>query len=98
MDNQRTDYYINKKRKIVDFMIGFLGLPAVYWAYFLITLNIDFRPQILADAFTVFGIFAPIVVFLVIGARRRFVFIGVAGLTAAILLISFGSCLMYTGG
>jgi len=93
MENNKPDYYINKKRKVVDFLIGFIGFPALYWICFVLVPELKFLGS--ATVLAAIGLFAaPLILLGVFAGSRRFVAIGAAGFVATIVALMFGTCLI----
>jgi hypothetical protein len=100
MENQRPDYYINRKRKIIDFLIGILvSVPAYILVFFLIE-SVYF---IMAGGNSGYGIsgllFAPFLIAIVSGfwlflkPKRKFILIGVISLILVPMCI-IGTCIL----
>jgi len=98
MKNSKTVFYPDRQRKIIDFCIGFLGLPALYWLSFslLPIFKVD-TPQ-LRDILYMAAALGPLVALLAYGAKRRYAVIGALCLFGAAILVIFGSCVLLLGG
>ena len=88
--------YTSKNRKIVDFCAGFFGFPGLYWLFVsLFPAMISYLGE--SVAYLIVAL-APLVILLVYGGKRRFVFIGVLSFFGAAIFLAFGSCLLSLAG
>lgn len=91
MGNQKLDYYINGKRKIVDFLVGFIGFPLLYWVSFSLVPSFSFFGS--AITWVAVGLFFITLLLLRFFAKnRRFISIGAICFVATVIVLMFGSC------
>jgi len=85
-----SGYYVNRSRKIIDFLIGFFGLYTISLLLMLIVTFIFYKN--LAVSFIAHIAVVIAVVYFSLKKRRYYILIGVAGSFVVPLLI-FGACL-----
>jgi len=83
--SQISDYYINRKRKMVDFLIGFFGFPILFWLddifhHYAWATAIAFIPDLLILVF--------IIMLFVLNPKRKFIGIG-TGILIIIFVITW---------
>jgi len=102
MENQQPNYYINQKRKIVDFLAGILAclliwFCSVYLIGFIGQITTGYSEGALMGIYGI--VFAPAAVAIISGMalifkpKRKFIFLGalIAGIVPSILM---GYCLI----
>lgn len=95
MENQKTEYYINRKRKVIDFLVGLVILPvlAALYLYLLTTVASWFPLEI--DRIIIGGCMIIFVIFLCslfLLRNRRFIGQGLMAAFAIPIIIAFGAC------
>lgn len=94
---KKPEYYINKKRKSVDFIIGFVGSIICYIILFIVTprLKISYNPTLMVFVLLVLIIFFSGIFFNNI--KRYYItkglFIGIFLIPIIFLLYMFGACI-----
>ena len=98
MQTKSFDYYINRKRKIIDFLVGLAAVPLIYWLSFYVLTGIAWfidpsngwiMPAVFYAAIAAFFAF---LVFL--GRSRRFIVIGVFCAIIIPIALAYGYCLI----
>jgi hypothetical protein len=94
-----TDYYTSNKKKIIDFLIGFLGAPIVMWILGLTIGSFSTRlPQagIVGLVFFLFLLIAaPIIAF---RKNRRYIGMGMIASTLLLPFLALGACFIMLSG
>lgn len=84
---KKADYYTSKKRKVIDFLIGFLVIPGLGALF-----------TYLMPSFGYIILLACLAIFIaMIINGRRFLGMGILVALVAVPLIAFGSCLVLLG-
>lgn len=81
-------YYITKSKKVVDFLIGFFGAPAIIIA----------TARFFSDFVALMYLLMLVACAVAFAKERRFIGLGILVVIVAIPLIVFGSCLAILGG
>jgi hypothetical protein len=84
--------YTSRNRKIIDFCVGFFGIPAFYWISYLLLAFVAAGSSPLKDSLILAVYLALLLAIVGYGIERRFVVIGALYFFGVMSLIALGSC------